>query len=230
MYKIDRLPRGRWLTFDVLSEQCDAPSSDIMSAGTIGQTMKRAVDILVSLFALIILSPLLIIVALAVKMDSPGPAIFRQRRIGFHQEPFMILKFRTMSVMEDGPVVAQARRNDVRVTRLGKWLRATSIDELPQLINVLKGEMSLVGPRPHAEAHDTKFAGLISTYSQRSLAKPGITGWAQINRCRGETRTIEAMEARVDRDLWYIRNWSLRLDCIILISSIRVILDTADTY
>jgi exopolysaccharide biosynthesis polyprenyl glycosylphosphotransferase len=161
---------------------------------------------------MVFLAPVLLAAALAVKLDSPGPVIFRQRRIGINGRPFVIYKFRTMSVVEDGPQIAQARRDDPRVTRVGRLLRPSSIDELPQLFNVLKGEMSLVGPRPHAVSHDDDYGAVIPDYALRRRVRPGITGWAQVNGLRGETTTIEEMEKRVAMDLWYIDNWSLLLD------------------
>ena len=177
---------------------------------------KQACDLVLATAALIVLSPLMALTALAIKLDSPGSVIFRQRRTGFDGHAFSIYKFRTMSVLEDGALIAQARRNDPRVTRVGHILRRSSIDELPQLFNVIKGDMSLVGPRPHAVAHDGQYRGLISSYAFRHHVKPGITGWAQVNGQRGETRRIEDMESRVELDLWYINNWSLMLDFRIL--------------
>jgi undecaprenyl-phosphate galactose phosphotransferase/putative colanic acid biosynthesis UDP-glucose lipid carrier transferase len=161
--------------------------------------------------------PLMLVTALLIKLDSPGPVLFRQTRNGFNQQPFTIFKFRTMSVLEDGPVVKQARRNDPRVTRLGRWLRRSSIDELPQLFNVIRGEMSLVGPRPNAQSHNSEYEKLIAKYAFRHHVKPGLTGWAQVRGHRGETQYIEQMERRVDHDLWYINNWSLLLDFKILL-------------
>jgi undecaprenyl-phosphate galactose phosphotransferase/putative colanic acid biosynthesis UDP-glucose lipid carrier transferase len=148
----------------------------------------------------------------AIKLDSPGPVFFRQRRAGFNSNQFSIVKFRTMNVLEDGPVVIQASRFDARITRVGKLLRRSSIDEVPQLLNVMRGDMSLVGPRPHALAHDSHYGNLLSDYAFRNHVKPGITGWAQIRGYRGETAHVEQMKARVECDLWYINNWSLILD------------------
>jgi Undecaprenyl-phosphate glucose phosphotransferase len=176
------------------------------------QLSKRAVDIVGALLAVIVFSPLMLIAAVAIKMDSAGPVLFRQRRNGFNTKQFVIFKFRTMSVMEDGPNVLQARRSDPRVTGIGKILRRSSIDELPQLLNVLLGNMSLVGPRPHALAHDDHYGDLLSEYAFRHHVKPGITGWAQVRGYRGETTRIEQMKGRIDCDLWYINNWSLLLD------------------
>lgn len=179
--------------------------------------IKRVMDIACALVGLITLLPLLLITALAIKLDSPGPALFRQRRRGFNGKEFSILKFRTMTVLEDGKSIIQAKPNDQRLTRLGKWLRRTSIDELPQLLNVLWGSMSLVGPRPHAVAHDNEFDKVVRHYAVRQHVKPGLTGWAQIHGCRGPTPTAAEIKRRVDYDLWYIDNWNLRLDCLIAV-------------
>jgi putative colanic acid biosynthesis UDP-glucose lipid carrier transferase len=166
---------------------------------------------------LLILWPILSLTAILVRLDSPGPVFFRQTRLGLRGRPFYILKFRTMSVLEDGEHVVQATHNDPRVTRMGRILRKTSIDELPQLINVLRGEMSLVGPRPHARAHDEYYAQRIANYALRQQVKPGITGWAQINGFRGETPTVNAMRKRILCDLWYVQNFGLLLDLKILL-------------
>jgi Undecaprenyl-phosphate glucose phosphotransferase len=174
--------------------------------------IKRSIDLLFSLAGIIVFMPLLVIAALAIKLDSSGPVIFRQRRKGFNEHPFSIFKFRTMTVLEDGHQIKQAEVNDHRVTRVGRVLRRASIDELPQLFNVLKGDMSLVGPRPHAMAHDDQYKSLIETYCFRHHVKPGITGWAQINGLRGETAHLARMQKRVEFDLWYINNWSFWLD------------------
>ena len=163
------------------------------------------------------LAPLFAAVAILIRLESTGPLIFRQHRKGFNGREFTIFKFRTMNVLEDGRIIPQARRNDPRVTGIGRIFRATSIDELPQLINVLRGHMSLVGPRPHAVAHDDGYTKLIANYAFRQHVKPGLTGWAQVNGFRGETARLELMERRVDCDLWYIRNWSFWLDLRILI-------------
>lgn len=178
---------------------------------------KRAIDITLAGTALISFLPLLTIVAIAIKLDSPGPIIFRQRRCGFNGKYFEIRKFRTMSVMEDGYSAVQVQEGDKRLTQLGMWLRRTSIDELPQLINVLDGSMSLVGPRPHAAAHDNQFDEIVQNYAFRRRVKPGLTGWAQVHGRRGPTPTTESIEQRVELDLWYIDNWSLSLDVAILL-------------
>ncbi|HZM85902.1 MAG TPA: sugar transferase, partial [Blastocatellia bacterium] len=168
----------------------------------------------------LLLAPVMIAVALLIKLDSNGPIIFTQWRSGFNGRLFRIFKFRSMTVLEDGPVVRQATREDHRFTRLGRWLRRTNIDELPQLFNVLRGEMSLVGPRPHAAAHDCEYESLIAAYAFRYQFKPGITGWAQLNGYRGETRTLGLMSKRVELDLWYIKNWSVWLDIKILLGTL----------
>lgn len=177
--------------------------------------------------ALVMLAPLLVVVALAIRFDSRGPVLFRQARTGQNGRAFQILKFRSMTT-DAG--LAQATRHDARVTRVGRWLRRTSIDELPQLINVLRGEMALVGPRPHATAHDAHFAPLVTNYTLRFAVKPGLTGWAQINNARGETDTIEKMARRIALDLEYIGDWSIWLDLRILaMTPIRLIL-ARDAY
>jgi len=177
---------------------------------------KRLFDLLFGALALVALTPLLVIVAVLIKLDSPGPVFFVQRRYGFNQQPFRIIKFRTMRTLDDGAVIRQASANDPRVTRTGRWLRRWNIDEVPQLFNVLTGDMSLVGPRPHALSHDREYERRISLYARRHNVKPGITGWAQIHGHRGETDTDEKMRSRVEHDLFYIDNWSLWLDLKIL--------------
>jgi len=179
--------------------------------------IKRAFDTAFAAAGIIISLPLMILAAIAVKLDSPGPVLFRQQRTGFDGQKFFIYKFRTMSVLEDGPDLVQAARGDARVTRIGYLLRRSSIDELPQLFNVVKGDMSLIGPRPHALAHDDRYRGLIASYAFRHHVKPGMSGWAQVNGRRGETARVEDMSRRVELDLWYINNWSLSLDARILL-------------
>jgi Undecaprenyl-phosphate glucose phosphotransferase len=186
-----------------------------LSWGELG--LKRALDVILASCLLVALAPLLAAVAILIRLETPGPLIFCQRRKGFNGREFTIFKFRTMDVLEDGHAIPQARRNDIRVTRVGRILRCTSIDELPQLINVLRGHMSLVGPRPHAVAHDDGYTKLIANYAFRQHVKPGLTGWAQINGFRGETSRLELMERRIDCDLWYIKNWSFWLDLRILV-------------
>jgi Undecaprenyl-phosphate glucose phosphotransferase len=194
------------------------------------RAIKRLYDFVFSAIGILVLMPLLAMIALAIKLDSPGPVLFRQTRRGFNDKLFKILKFRTMSVLEDGEIVKQAARHDRRVTRLGAWLRRMSIDELPQLVNVIRGEMSLVGPRPHAVAHDSYFDKLIGNYAFRHHMKPGITGWAQVHGYRGETSTLAAMENRVKLDIWYVDNWSVLLDLSILFRTIFEILRGRNAY
>jgi undecaprenyl-phosphate galactose phosphotransferase/putative colanic acid biosynthesis UDP-glucose lipid carrier transferase len=184
------------------------------------QNFKRAFDLSLAAVAIVILSPLMLMTALMIKFDSDGPVFFKQRRHGFSGRTFVIYKFRTMRVLEDGNVVRQATRQDPRVTRLGRWLRQTSIDELPQLFNVLSGQMSLVGPRPHAVAHNDEYQKVVANYALRHHMKPGITGWAQVSGHRGETETVDKMERRVEHDLWYINHWSPWLDLRILFKTV----------
>lgn len=192
--------------------------------------LKRVFDITFSLLALLSLFPLLIVVAIAIKLDSKGPVLFRQLRKGHGGRPFRILKFRSMSVLEETGEIRQATRNDCRVTRIGALLRSSSIDELPQFWNVLRGEMSIVGPRPHALAHDDLYDTQIAKYAFRRHVKPGLTGWAQVNNCRGETPNIEKMEERVFHDLWYINNWSFWLDIKIVLRTAIQICDLSKAY
>jgi Undecaprenyl-phosphate glucose phosphotransferase len=191
---------------------------------------KRTMDIVIASVALFFLSPVMVLTAVAIKLDGPGPVIFRQRRKGFNGQEFVMLKFRTMSVQEDGAVVSQAMRNDPRVTAIGRLLRSASIDELPQLLHVLSGEMSLIGPRPHALAHDDHFQKVVSDYAFRHHVKPGLTGWAQCNGSRGATRSVEEIVRRVKLDLWYINNWSLLLDFQILIKTFFEVIRKRNAY
>ena len=179
---------------------------------TFEAAQKRLVDMVLSSLALVVFAPLFAILALLIKIDSPGPVIFRQRRYGFNQQAFRIYKFRSMTTMDDGAVIEQAREGDARITRVGAFMRRCNIDELPQLLNVLRGEMSLVGPRPHAMAHDQHFERVIALYARRHNVKPGITGWAQANGLRGETATTDKMRERVEHDLFYIDHWSIGFD------------------
>ncbi len=179
-------------------------------------TAKRVLDLIIGIPALALLAPLLLLIAVLVRLDSPGPVFFRQRRSGLGGRSFGILKFRTMNVLEDGECVVQARPGDERTTRIGGWLRAYSLDELPQLLNVVLGDMSLVGPRPHARAHDAYYSALIPQYRHRMAVKPGLTGWAQVNGLRGPTPTLDIMSRRVDFDVWYARHASFGLDLEIL--------------
>jgi Undecaprenyl-phosphate glucose phosphotransferase len=184
------------------------------------RVVKRAFDIVGASALLVAALPLFAIIALLIKIDSPGPALFRQRRHGFNHREFRVIKFRTMSTLEDGSRIEQARRNDNRVTRVGRFLRSTNLDEIPQLINVLAGQMSLVGPRPHALAHDNEYEERIRQYARRHKVKPGITGWAQVKGYRGETSSIDKMLKRVDHDLYYIDHWSLMFDIRILLMTL----------
>jgi Undecaprenyl-phosphate glucose phosphotransferase len=182
--------------------------------------VKRLLDIAISAVGLLVLLPLLLVVGVLIKLDSPGPVFFLQRRYGFNQKPFRIIKFRTMTTLEDGAIVRQATRHDARVTRVGQFLRRWNIDELPQLANVLMGHMSLVGPRPHALAHDQSWSSGIALYARRHNVKPGITGWAQINGFRGNIDTTDQLQNRIKCDLYYIDNWSIWLDLRILLATI----------
>ena len=182
--------------------------------------LKRAFDIVAASCGIVLTLPLLLLIAALIRLDSPGPVLFRQRRYGFNQQAFRIFKFRTMTTTDDGQVVVQAKRNDPRITRLGHLLRRYNLDELPQFLNVLAGNMSLVGPRPHALAHDVEFECKIANYARRHNVKPGITGWAQVNGLRGETDTDDKMARRVAYDHWYIDNWSFWLDIRILFRTV----------
>jgi putative colanic acid biosynthesis UDP-glucose lipid carrier transferase len=185
--------------------------------------LKTSLDYAAATVGLICLAPFLALVALAIKIDSPGPVFFRQRRYGQNNQIFRIFKFRTMTVTEDDKNVKQAERNDLRVTRVGRILRSTSIDELPQLINVLTGDMSIVGPRPHALAHDQLFEEKLDLFSRRRRVRPGLTGWAQVHGFRGETRTTEDIRSRMQHDLYYIDNWSIWLDIEIITRTVFVL-------
>jgi len=192
--------------------------------------LKRGSDIVLSLLILVLVSPLLVLIALCVKLSSPGPVIFRQRRYGLDGDEIVVYKFRSMTVLDDGDTIRQAHRNDQRLTPVGAFLRRTSMDELPQFVNVLQGRMSIVGPRPHAVAHNELYRKLIKGYMVRHKVKPGITGWAQVNGYRGETETLEKMKARIDCDLEYLRNWSLRLDLYIIAKTVWVVFKTENAY
>ena len=192
--------------------------------------MKRLSDIVLSSLILLLITPVLAAVAIGVKLSSPGPIIFRQKRNGLHGEEIVVYKFRSMTAMDNGPVVRQATKGDARITRFGTFIRKTSLDELPQFINVLQGRMSIVGPRPHAVAHNELYRQLIKAYMVRHKVKPGITGWAQVNGHRGETDTIEKMQARVEYDLEYLRNWSLGLDLVIILRTVKSMWADAKAY
>lgn len=180
---------------------------------------KNIFDKVLALMALVLLSPLLVLVSLFIKIDSRGPIIFKQDRNGLNNRTFKVWKFRTMRVMENGSEITQAKKGDDRITRLGNFLRKSSIDELPQLVNVLLGDMAIVGPRPHPVALNNRFRPLIENYDQRCAMKPGLTGLAQINGHRGPTETVEQMRKRIDCDIEYIQNWSLWTDCKIIIAT-----------
>ena len=202
---------------------CETPFSGMNGV------VKRASDIVLATLILLLISPVLAAIAIGVKTTSPGPALFRQRRYGLDGREIVVYKFRSMTVAEDGAVVRQATRNDSRVTPFGAFLRRTSLDELPQFINVLQGRMSIVGPRPHAVAHNEMYRKLIKSYMIRHKVRPGITGWAQVNGLRGETETVEKMKARIEYDLDYLRNWSLRLDLAIIWKTIFVVFKKPET-
>ncbi|HEY0648556.1 exopolysaccharide biosynthesis polyprenyl glycosylphosphotransferase [Phenylobacterium sp.] len=191
---------------------------------------KRAVDIVGAALALLVFLPLLCCIALAVRLESPGPVIFKQRRTGHRGRIFTIYKFRTMTVTEDCGNVRQATRNDARVTAIGGLLRKLSLDELPQFLNVLRGDMSMVGPRPHALAHDDYYAELIPTYGDRFRTKPGLTGLAQVNGLRGEIQDLRCMRDRVAADNLYIESWSLGLDIAILAKTALIIFRDPQAY
>lgn len=182
--------------------------------------IKRLEDVILSSIILCLIAVPMLFIATAVKLTSKGPAIFKQRRYGINGEEIMVWKFRSMTTCDNGDVVVQATKGDMRITKLGAFLRKTSLDELPQFINVLQGKMSIVGPRPHAVAHNELYRDKISGYMQRHLVKPGITGWAQINGWRGETDTIEKMQKRIEFDLFYVRNWSVGMDLKIIVQTV----------
>lgn len=192
--------------------------------------LKRALDFIGALVGIILLSPFFLLVALVIVVESRGSPLFKQRRSGYRGAPFVIYKFRSMTVREDGATVVQAVRDDVRITRFGRLMRRTSIDELPQLLNVLYGDMSLVGPRPHALAHDEYYGALVPGYAARFHAKPGITGLAQVSGLRGQTETVADMARRVDKDLEYIRTYSIFSDIKILFMTILTFLFQPTAY
>jgi putative colanic acid biosynthesis UDP-glucose lipid carrier transferase len=192
--------------------------------------IKRTTDLLLATFALAVLSPVMIAIAATIKLSSRGPVLFKQRRYGLDGEEILVYKFRSMNVCEDGAEVTQAKRDDARLTAVGAFLRRTSLDELPQLLNVLSGTMSLVGPRPHAVAHNEQYRKLINGYMIRHKIRPGMTGWAQVNGLRGETETIDKMQKRVEYDLDYLRQWSVWLDLKILIRTAFAITKDPNAY
>jgi Undecaprenyl-phosphate glucose phosphotransferase len=213
---IDLLATSRIVEFGNLSTfQVSSPPLT-----SFDRAIKRAFDLAVAIAGLVLFSPLFLFVAAAIKLDSPGPVFFRQTRHGYNNQIIRILKFRSLTTLEDGNDFRQVQRNDSRITRIGRILRKTNLDELPQLINVLLGEMSIVGPRPHATAHNEMFTGRIRPFARRHNVKPGITGWAQVNGARGPTDTLEKMEKRIELDLYYIDNWSFIFDAKIIIMTL----------
>ncbi|MGH8141677.1 MAG: undecaprenyl-phosphate glucose phosphotransferase [Steroidobacteraceae bacterium] len=203
---------------------CESPHQGIPGLG------KRAFDLSLAILTLLVAGPLMIAIAAAVKLSSTGPVFFKQRRYGLNGEQIIVYKFRTMIVCEDGPMLRQATRNDCRVTRVGRWLRRRSLDELPQLFNILEGRMSFVGPRPHAIAHNELYRKLVSGYMVRHKVRPGITGWAQVNGLRGETDTVSKIRRRVEHDLYYLNHWSLWLDLQILLRTLRLVIRDEHAY
>ena len=203
---------------------CETPFT-----GTNG-IIKWVSDKVLAALILLMISPVLLVIAIAVKLGSPGQVIFKQRRYGLDGEEILVYKFRSMTVCEDGGTVTQAQKNDRRITRLGAFLRKTSLDELPQFVNVLQGRMSIVGPRPHAVAHNELYRSLIRGYMIRHKVKPGITGWAQVNGFRGETDTLDKMQSRIDYDLDYLRHWSLKLDLKIILKTVLTVFKDQAAY
>jgi putative colanic acid biosynthesis UDP-glucose lipid carrier transferase len=222
--------------FDLVQARCveinGMPAFSICDSPLQGMSgfWKRVFDVVFASIALAFASPVLLAVALAIKYSSQGPILFKQRRYGLNGEEILVYKFRSMTVCEDGPVVAQATEKDSRVTPLGAFLRRTSLDELPQIFNVLEGKMSFVGPRPHAVAHNEEYRKLINGYMIRHKVRPGITGWAQVNGLRGETSTVDKMHLRVQYDLDYLKNWSLWLDLKILMSTALTVVNDRNAY
>jgi putative colanic acid biosynthesis UDP-glucose lipid carrier transferase len=203
---------------------CETPFNGISGI------IKRISDIGISLVILLLGSPVFLVLAVAVKLTSPGPIIFKQRRYGLDGKEILVYKFRSMTTEDNGAVVKQATKNDTRITPLGNILRKTSLDELPQFFNVLQGRMSIVGPRPHAVAHNETYRKLVKGYMVRHKVKPGITGWAQVSGYRGETETIDKMEKRIEYDLEYLRNWSLGFDLWIIVKTVLVVLNDKKAY
>jgi len=203
---------------------CESPFAGFNSV------LKRVSDIVFGIIALLLLWPVMLAIAIGIKMTSPGPILFKQRRYGLDGAEIMVYKFRSMKVLEDGASVRQATRDDDRITPFGAFLRRCSLDELPQFLNVLQGTMSIVGPRPHAVAHNEQYRKLIKRYMLRHKVKPGITGWAQINGYRGETETVEKMQSRVAYDLDYMRNWSVSLDVWIMLRTVTVVFKDRNAY
>jgi putative colanic acid biosynthesis UDP-glucose lipid carrier transferase len=192
--------------------------------------VKRMSDVAMAGAILLLVSPVMLMLAAGVKLSSPGPVIFRQRRTGLDGEVIDVYKFRSMRAQDNGTVVVQATRGDPRITPFGAFIRRTSLDELPQFVNVLQGRMSIVGPRPHAVAHNEQYRKLVKAYMARHKVKPGITGWAQVNGLRGETDTVDKMAARVEYDLEYLRNWSLGLDLLIIARTVKLVFFDREAY
>lgn len=203
---------------------CETPFNGISGM------VKRGSDISIALVIMLLASPVTLALALAVKLTSPGPVIFKQRRYGLDGKEILVYKFRSMSSTDNGSEVKQATKNDSRITPFGAILRKTSLDELPQFYNVLQGRMSIVGPRPHAVAHNETYRKLVKGYMVRHKVKPGITGWAQVSGYRGETDTIDKMEKRIEYDLEYLRNWSLGFDLWIIVKTVLVVLNDKKVY
>jgi putative colanic acid biosysnthesis UDP-glucose lipid carrier transferase len=222
--------------FDLVQARCveinGMPAFSICDSPLQGMSglWKRAFDISLAAVLLLLFWPALLVLAAAIKISSPGPALFKQRRYGLNGEEILVYKFRSMTVCEDGAVVAQAKRDDRRVTPIGAFLRRTSMDELPQILNVLEGKMSFVGPRPHAVAHNEEYRKLINGYMIRHKVRPGITGWAQVNGLRGETSTVDKMHRRIQYDIDYLKNWSLALDLRILARTAITLLHHPNAY
>lgn len=213
---------------DGLSRIAEIPGAEAAQPAT--SWAKRAIDIIGASLAILVFLPLLCCIALAIKLETGGPAIFKQRRTGHLGRIFTIYKFRTMTVAEDCANVRQATRNDSRVTAVGALLRKLSLDELPQFFNVLQGDMSIVGPRPHALAHDAQYSKQIDDYADRFRAKPGLTGLAQVNGLRGEIRDLRCMRDRIAADNLYIDSWSLGLDIAILAKTVLVVFRDPQAY
>ena len=222
------------MSFNAVTTSMPAVSASELGAPDIypvaRSAAKRAMDILLSGLALVFFLPILVLAAIAIKFDSRGPVLFRQRRTGLNGQVFMIFKLRSMRVQEDGADIKHASKKDDRITRVGALLRKTSVDELPQLLNVLKGDMSLIGPRPHALSHDQRYTLLVSGYDQRFRARPGLTGLAQVEGHRGEIHALECMEKRVASDNRYIENWSLWQDVTIILRTIPLVLRDPNAY
>jgi putative colanic acid biosynthesis UDP-glucose lipid carrier transferase len=218
----DRLPATDEIHGPIVAAAAPA-WAPLFRRGRSSAACKRAFDLTVAAFALVLLLPALLAIALAIVIETPGPALFRQRRTGRDGRVFTIVKFRTMTVTEDGAVIRHATRNDQRVTPLGDVLRRTGLDELPQLLNVIAGDMSLVGPRPHALAHDLHYGALLPRYGDRFAVRPGMTGLAQVQGLRGEIRSLGCMRDRIEADGCYARRWSFRDDLVILLRTVPLV-------